>query len=173
MKTSFLYHAFGIREQECSRVRYEDKRIILEVQTRSEKLRCSCCQSRNIIRSGTIVREIKSIPIGKTPIIIRMKVQRLECKSCQSIRQENIHFVTGKHSYSNKMARYVVDLSRIGTIKDVANLLHLSWDTVKEIQKKYLYRQYNNPDFKGVRYIGIDGFAVAKGHIYKTIVADL
>jgi Transposase and inactivated derivatives len=102
-----------------------------------------------------------------------MKVQRLACKSCGSIRQEHVHFVTGKHSYSNKMARYVVELSRIGTIKDVANLLYLSWDTVKEIQKKYLYRHYNNPNFKGVRYVGIDEFAVAKGHIYKTIVVDL
>jgi transposase len=71
------------------------------------------------------------------------------------------------------MARLVVKLSRIGTIKDVANYLHLSWDTVKDIQKKYLYRHYNNPDFTGFRYIGIDEFAVAKGHIYKTIVVDL
>jgi transposase len=51
--------------------------------------------------------------------------------------------------------------------------LNLSWDTVREIQKKYLYRHYNNPDIKGVRYIGIDEFALAKGHIYKTIVVDL
>jgi len=36
MHTSFLYHAFGVREQACSRVRYEDKRIVLNLQTRSE-----------------------------------------------------------------------------------------------------------------------------------------
>ena len=28
MNTSFLYHAFGVREQECTRVRYEDNGII-------------------------------------------------------------------------------------------------------------------------------------------------
>lgn len=67
----------------------------------------------------------------------------------------------------------MVELSRLGTIKDVANHLHLSWDTVKDIQKRYLYRNYNNLDISQVRHIGIDEFAVAKGHIYKTIVVDL
>jgi transposase len=133
MKTGFLYHAFGIWKQECSRVRYEAKSIILEVQTRLEKLRCSCCQSRDVIRSSSIVRTIKSIPIGKTPVIIQMKVQRMECKFCDAIRQENVHFVTGKHGYSNKMARYVVDLSRIGTIKAVESVMGYGKGNTKEV----------------------------------------
>jgi len=66
-----------------------------------------------------------------------------------------------------------MDLSRIGTIKDVAMFLNISWDTVKDIQKRYLQRHYGNPDLKGLEYIGIDEFAVRKGHVYKTIVADL
>lgn len=173
MNTSFLYHAFGVREQICSRVRYEDNQIVLNVQTRSDKLCCSVCKSKNYIRSGSLIRHIRGVPIGSKPVIIATKVQRLACKDCGSIRQERIHFVTGKRAYSNKLARLVVELSRIGTIKDVANHLHLSWDTVKDIQKRYLYRYYNNPDISDVRHIGIDEFAVAKGHVYKTIVADL
>lgn len=37
MNTSFLYHALGVREQECSRIRYEDNSIILDIQTRMDK----------------------------------------------------------------------------------------------------------------------------------------
>ena len=69
--------------------------------------------------------------------ILRMKVQRIECKHCGCIRQKKIHFVTGRRSYTNKFARYVVGLSRIGPIKDVALFLNISWDTVKDIQKRY------------------------------------
>ena len=173
MHTSFLYHAFGVREQDCSRVQYEDKSIVLKLQTGKEKLCCSVCHSKNYIRSGVQLRRIRGVPIGSKQVFLEMKVQRLECKDCHAIRQEHIHFVTGKRAYSNKLARLVVELSRLGTIKDVANHLHLSWDTVKDIQKRYLYRHYNNPDISGVRHIGIDEFAVAKGHIYKTIVVDL
>ena len=173
MNTSFLHHAFGVREQECSRVRYEDKSIILEIKTRSEKLRCPCCGSKHIIRSGNQLRRFRGIPIGSKPVILEMKVQRVECKDCHCIRQENIHFTTGKRSYTNRLARLVVELSRIGTIKDVAHFLHLSWDTVKDIQKRYLQRHYGHPDLSQLEYIGIDEFAVSKGHVYKTIVVNL
>lgn len=173
MDTSFLYHAFGVREQECSRVRYEDKSIIFEVQTRSENLRCPCCKSRHIIRSGSTIRRFRGVPIGDKPVFLEMKVQRLECKDCHCNRQENIHFITGKRSYTNRLARLVVELSCLGTIKDVAHFLHLSWDTVKDIQKCYLQRHYAHPDLSKLQYIGIDEFAVAKGHVYKTIVVNL
>ncbi len=47
------------------------------------------------------------------------------------------------------------------------------WDTVKDIHLNYLERHYSPPSLKGVDCIGIDEFAVRKGHVYKTIVVDL
>ena len=44
---------------------------------------------------------------------------------------------------------------------------------MKEIHKKYLKSRYSHPDIKHVRRIGIDEFAIRKGHVYKTIVVDL
>jgi len=102
-----------------------------------------------------------------------MKIQHIKCKSCGCVRQENVHFLTGKRGYTNRFSRLVVELSHIGTIQDVGRFLHLSWDTVKDIQKRYLQRHYANPNIRGLEYIGIDEFAVAKGHHYKTIVVNL
>lgn len=113
------------------------------------------------------------MPIGSKQVKLLMKIQRIECKDCLCIRQENVHFVIGKRSYTNKLARLVVALSHVGTIQDVANFLHMSWDTVKGIQKRHLTQHYSNPDISGTKRIGIDEFAVAKGHVYKTIVVDL
>lgn len=173
MNPSYLYHAFGVRHQECTKTEYKGNQNIHYIQTRKENLSCPECKSRKIIRSGSIYRDIRSVPVGHRETILRMKVQRIKCKSCGCIRQEDIHFVTGKRSYTNKFARYVVELSRIGTIKDVARFLNISWDTVKDIQKRYLQRHYGNPDLSRLEYIGIDEFAVRKGHAYKTIVVDL
>lgn len=64
-------------------------------------------------------------------------------------------------------------LLRCMTIQDVAKLLHLSWDVVKEMHLKHLERRYRRPSLRGVESIGIDEFAVRRGHIYKTIVVDL
>ena len=71
------------------------------------------------------------------------------------------------------MRRFVLDLCKIGTMADVAKFVQMSWDTVKDILKTELGRKYSRPDLSGLRYIGIDEFAVAKGHIYMTIVVDL
>jgi transposase len=59
------------------------------------------------------------------------------------------------------------------TLQDVSNHLGVSWDTVKEIHSTYLERHYSPPSLKCVENIGIDEFAVRKGHVYKTIVVDL
>ena len=59
------------------------------------------------------------------------------------------------------------------TLKDAANLLGVTWDTIKDIHTRYLERRYGPPSLEGVDCIGIDEFAVRKGHVYKTIVVDL
>lgn len=59
------------------------------------------------------------------------------------------------------------------TLRDVSELLQVSWDTVKEIHSIYLERHYSPPSLEGVNNIGIDEFAIRKGHVYKTIVVDL
>src|SRR5208337_3770676 len=69
-------------------------------------------------------------------------------------RQEHIHYAESKKTYTNSFRRYALELSKIGTIQDVANHLQVSWDVVKEIQKEYLEAHYGNPDIKNVQRIG-------------------
>ena len=104
-----------------------------------------------------------------------MKVQRYKCKNknCNYDRQETIPFATGSCSYTHRFARYVVGLLKAMTLKDAANLLGVTWDTIKDIHARYLERHYAPPSLDGVDCIGIDEFAVRKGHVYKTIVVDL
>lgn len=102
-----------------------------------------------------------------------MKVQRYKCKECDFDQQEKIPFATNSCSYTHRFAKYVVDLLRGMTLQDVSNHLDVSWDTVKKIHSSYLKRHYSPPSLDGVENIGIDEFAVRKGHVYKTIVVDL
>lgn len=165
--------AFGLRGQMCTRTRYEDNAILFEIQTRSEKVCCAHCHSRNVVHDGQRVRVFRTIPIGSKQVFLVKTVYRLKCKECGKVLDEDIHFAAGKRTYTNKLARLATELSGRMTIKDVAQYLHLTWDTVKEIQKRFMKRHYGNPDLSNLKYIGIDEFAVAKGHKYKTIVANL
>jgi putative transposase len=127
------------------------------------------------VKNGFRIRDFISLPVGGKKVILRMKVRRYKCKyeACDYDCQERIPFALGSHSYTRRFARYVVDLLKGMTLKDTAHLLGVSWDTIKEIHTHHLEYHYAPPSLDGVDSIGIDEFAVRKGHVYKTIVVDL
>ena len=173
MNSSFLYHVWGLYTHECTREEYKGNTIILHIQTKEREKVCPRCGKRHLVKNGYRFRDFVGLPIGGKKVIIRMKVQRYKCRHCDYDQQERIPFATGSRSYTHRFAKYVVDLLRGMTLQDVSNHLGVSWDTVKEIHSTYLARHYSPPSLEGVENIGIDEFAVRKGHVYKTIVVDL
>jgi len=59
------------------------------------------------------------------------------------------------------------------TIADVAEFTGLNWDTVKDIDKKYLAKKYGSISLKNVRYIAIDEVYLGRKRKYITIAMDL
>ena len=173
MNSSFLYHAWGLYTHECTREEYKGNTIILHIQAKEREKVCPRCGKRHLVKNGYRIRDFIGLPIGGKKVLIRMKVQRYKCRDCDYDQQESIPFATGSRSYTHRFAKYVVDLLRGMTLQDVSNHLGVSWDTVKEIHSTYLERHYSPPSLEGVENIGIDEFAVRKGHVYKTIVVDL
>ena len=173
MNSSFLYHGWGLYSHICTREEYKGNTIILHVETKDRLLACPKCGSRHLVKNGYRLRDFVGLPLGGKKVIIRMKVQRYKCHDCGYDQQEKIPFATGSRSYTHRFARYVVDLLRMATLKDVAALLGVGWDMVKEIHSSYLKRHYSPPSLRGVENIGIDEFAIRKGHVYRTIVVDL
>lgn len=49
----------------------------------------------------------------------------------------------------------------------------LSWDTVREIDRRRLIAEVGTPCYDGLRLLAVDEVAVRKGHHYLTIVLDL
>jgi len=100
-------------------------------------------------------------------------VPRVDCENCGELRQVKIQFADPRKSYSRCFERYVLGLSKVMTIQDVAQHLNVSWDLIKEIQKRNLHRRFSKPKLKHLRQIAIDEIAIAKGHKYVTVVLDL
>jgi hypothetical protein len=68
--------------------------------------------------------------------------------------------------YTRKLQELVEQLSRLMTLLDVAELTVLNWDTLKDIVKRRLRRDYGRSDLKGVRYLSIDEIYVGKRRGY-------
>ena len=173
MSTSLIYHAWGLVGYQYLKTEYVNGSIFISVQKNPGKLCCPDCDSFNIIRLGTVTRLIKTTPIGKKSLFLRIIIQRIECHQCHCIKQENLNFAEPKKSYSKLLARYVLDLSTKMTIHDIARHLDMSWDTVKEIIKTYLKKHVTKPKLKHLELLAIDEISIGNLHRYLTVVLDL
>jgi transposase len=102
-----------------------------------------------------------------------VEIPRLQCKDCGAIKQPRLEFADPKKHYTRSLKRFVIDLCRIMSIQDAAQLTGLSWDTVKEIHKTHLRRKYKSFNLKKVRHIAIDEVYLGKKRKYITLVIDL
>lgn len=66
----------------------------------------------------------------------------------------------------------MIDLSRMMTILDVAELTGLSWDTVKDLVKKRLAKDYAHIRLKELRRLAIDEIYLGRKQKYLTLVID-
>src|SRR3954466_14522382 len=173
MPTSMLDHAFGTRGYRYVRTAYTEGQTIFTIRQEPGTCRCSACGSGDVVARGHVERRFRSLPIGSPPPSPRPPIPRVECRACGSVRQVDVAFADPRRTYTKAFERYVRELSRRMTIRDVAAHLNVGWDLVKDIPKRDLSRRYAKPKLKHLRRIASDEIAVAKGHRYMTLVMDL
>ena len=107
-------------------------RLVFRLRPLVERLVCSVCGSCEVVRRGTVERELRTVPIGRKPVFLALPVQRLACRHCQALRQARRGFADPRKHSSRSFERYVLDLLRDATIKAVAQPLGVSWEVVVE-----------------------------------------
>lgn len=173
MSTSLLYHGFGIRGYRYVRTDYLEGNVVFTIEQERERLRCSACGSTRVTCHGGPTRLFRTLPIGNRQTLVLLQIPRVECHDCRRTRQVPIDFAEPRRHYTHAFERYVLDLSRHMTIKDVADHLGIGWDTIKDIQQCHLEKHFAKPKLKSLRLLAIDEIAVGKGHRYLTVVLDL
>ncbi len=173
MSTSLLYHAFGIRGYDYVNTAYEQGRVLFTICQRRHTYRCSRCGARDVLPHGHEERAFRALPIGGRPVRILFPIPRVECPHCGVTRQVPLSFADTRRSYTRSFERYALELSRRMTIQDVANHLQVSWDVIKDMQKRDLQHRYRKPRLGKLKQIAIDEISIGKGHRYLTVVLNL
>ena len=173
MSTSLLYQAFGIRGYEYRKTDFFLGRVCFTIEQPRERYRCSECGSAAVHAQGHKDRFLQTIPIGLKPTFVLVKVARVICFHCEHTRQVKVPFADPRRTYTHSFERYALELSKFTTIQDAARHLDVSWDIIKDIQKRHLQRRFDKPKLKNLKEIAIDEVAVGKGHQYFTLVLDL
>jgi transposase len=173
MSTSLLYRRFGVSGYRYVSQLLEPGTTTFRIEQPRERWRCSNCGSAEVWGQGSIERNFRTLPIGKQPVFINFKVPRVFCHNCYKLRQVKIAFADPKKHYTHAFERYALELTRLMTIQDVADHLAVGWDTIKDIQARYLARRFGKPKLHKLKQIAIDEINIGKGHRYLTIVLNL
>jgi len=173
MSTSLLYHGFGIVGYQYVGSRFEGGQVIFRIEQPRPRLRCPGCGSDHVWAQGGVERTFRTLPIGLKPVQVQFRVPRVFCFACGRVRQVKLGFADPQKHYTRAFERYALELSRHMTIRDVAEHLQVSWDTIKDLQARALQRRFGKPKLHKLRQIAIDEIALGKGHRYLTVVLNL
>ncbi|MEW6514977.1 MAG: ISL3 family transposase [Pseudomonadota bacterium] len=130
-------------------------------------------------RHGTVNRllrrTVQDVPLGGHPCEVEIEYAETFL-SPGHVRVEALPFVLPKARVTKRYARLIAGMARHMPISTVARHTGLSWDSVKAIECAHLAETIPIPrpqTLEGIRYLGVDEVARAKGQSYFTLVYDL
>ncbi|WP_129128545.1 ISL3 family transposase [Geomonas oryzae] len=136
-----------------------------------QSLQCPTCGGRCIRVHETTTRIIRDLPIldARTKLLVHRR--RFRCPQCGPVL-EALSWLGKYARVTNRLADSVAKLCNVLSIKHVANFFCLSWDQVKEIDKRSLTERVGSVDLSDIDIIGMDEFALQKGHRYATVIVE-
>lgn len=173
MPASMLYHSNQIENVQVKKVEYFSDKIVFEVLYQPPKSLCPCCLHDENSSKGLKIRTLRMVPLGNKAAFLSVEIHRLKCLNCENMWWPSLSFANPKKRVTLSFEAYVVNLMRFCTVEHTAKFLGVAWGTIKNIHKSHLQKEYKCPDFKSLRYIGVDEFSIRKGHEYMTIFINL
>lgn len=159
-------------EGEHEELRGEIRWCVLRLKAREGVVRrCSGCGWLGTAIHDQEERRVRDLPIFEVPVELVIPRLRLACPSCGP-KLEQLGWLEPYARVTTRLAASVARLCKVMSLLHVAAFYGLAWSTVKRIDHRHLQRELGPPCLDGVEVIGMDEFAIQKGHRYATVVVE-
>jgi transposase len=150
----------------------EEKRIDIELlPLPRQEMRCPNCGGRCSGVHETTKRVIRDLPILDAKVFLVVHRRRLLCPQCGPVL-EKLSWLPKHARVTTRLADSVARLCQVLSVRHVACHFGLSWGQTKDIDKRFLQKDFDTVDLSGVEVIGMDEFALQKGHRYATVIVE-
>ena len=137
--------------------------------------RCSRCGTVVDVIHDVSERRVRDLPLVQYDVWLVVPQARVRCPRCGPT-VEDIAWLDRYQRVTKRLAETLARLAQVMPVTQVAARYHVSWDTVKQIDKRALVARLGplaQSDFSTVRRIAIDEFALRRGQRYATVVVDV
>ena len=162
----------------------EDNVLVLSQCPTKSKQPCPCCHTQAFVickGSRQKLRQVRHLRCFNRETILLIPMKRLFCKQCEVSFTYQYAFLTGKTRYTNDYKR---ELSKplVGTtVKQLTDTFKVPYSTGERFIKQHLAHLIPSIQRKVIAaaqgstrlILGIDDFAIRKGHTYNTGFHDL
>ena len=143
---------------------------------------CPYCKSPEVTRNGVPgCRRIRHLNIANTQCYLSAQRQRLKCGACEGTHTYQYPFVTGKERYTHAYKEQIYKIAIGSTVSHGATVTETPYRTAERFFKEAAQRiapltkaaalELAQRSTKLI--LGIDDFAIRKGHNYNTGIHDL
>jgi transposase len=150
----------------------ENDKILIVLKRTNKTGICPKCKKRCRFIHKKRTHRIRDLNIVDSITYIEFVKYDIDCK-CGYNGVEKLEFVDMYSRYTKRFEEKVIVLCQKMTIKDVSKEMKISWDTVKNIDKRNAKKHIVDLNIISPKKIGIDEIAYEKGHKYLTIVRDI
>ncbi len=140
--------------------------------SQDEALRCGHCGKVGVRIHDQTWREVRDLPLFDARTYLRVRVCRVWCDDCDSPKRMRIDWLDEHQRVTRRLADSIIQLCAWLPVCQVATFYGLHWHTIKRIDKRALKARLEPVDWSSVRVIGMDEFALHKGHRYATVVVE-
>lgn len=132
---------------------------------------CSGCGARCVAIHDCEERRVRDLPIFEFPVELIVPRIRVACPNCGA-KLERLSWLEGYSRVTRRLANSAARLCEVMSIRHVAHFYRLAWTTVKRIDFRHLQHELGPVQLGEVTVIGMDEFAIQKGHRYATVIVE-